>query len=59
LELGAAECIKKEWRQIFDQLPKEQKDCDFAALLKVEYDNCDITSVEVRRVELLGIRRVV
>ena len=56
---GAAECIKKEWRQIYDQLPRDRKDCDFSALLKIEYDNCDITSVEVRRVELLGTKKVV
>lgn len=56
---GAAECIKKEWRQIYDQLPQENKDCDFSALLKVEYDNCDITSVDVRRVEPIGRSRTV
>jgi hypothetical protein len=56
---GAAECVKKEWRQIYDQLPPDGKNCDFSALLKVEYDNCDITSVEVRRVELLGRNRPV
>lgn len=54
---GAAECIKKEWRQIYDQLPPQKKDCDFSAFLKIEYDNCDITSVEVRRVELLGPKK--
>jgi len=51
---GAVECVKKEWRQIYDQLPPDGKNQDFSALLKIEYDNCDITSVEVRRVELLG-----
>jgi hypothetical protein len=51
---GAAECIKKGWRQIHDQLPRDKKDHDFSALMKVRYDNCDITSVEVRRVEVLG-----
>jgi hypothetical protein len=56
---GAAECIKKEWRQIYEQLPPNRKSCDFSALLKIEYDNCDITSVEVRRVELLGQKKTV
>lgn len=56
---GAAECIKKEWRQIYEQLPPDGKTCDFSALLKIEYDNCDITSVEVRRVELLGRNKTV
>lgn len=51
---GAAECIKKEWRQIYEQLPSNEKNCEFSALLKIKYDNCDITSVEVLRVELLG-----
>jgi hypothetical protein len=47
---GAAECIKKEWKQIYDQLPREARDYDFSALLRIEYDNCDITSIDVRRV---------
>jgi len=51
---GAAECIKKEWRQIYDQLPSETKDGDFSALLRIEYNNCDITSIDVRRVIPLG-----
>jgi hypothetical protein len=50
---GAAECIKKEWQQIYDRLPEGQKEADFSALVRVQYDNSDITSVEVRRVELL------
>ena len=54
---GAAECMKKEWRQIYDQLPRQEKDCDFSAFLKIEYDNCDITRVEVRRVERLSGKR--
>ena len=54
---GAAECIKKEWRQVYEQLPPDGRNCDFSALLKIEYDNCDITSVEVRRVVLLGRNR--
>jgi len=47
---AAAECIKKEWRQIYEQLPQNHKDTDFSALLKINYDNCDITSIDVRRV---------
>ena len=50
---GAAECIKKEWQKIYDQLPDENKTCNFSALLKVNYDNCDISAIEVRRVEVL------
>ena len=47
---GAAECIKKEWHQLHDQLPNKAKDSDFSALIRIEYDNCDITSIDVRRV---------
>ncbi len=47
---GAAECLKKEWRQIYDSLGEHEKDTDFSALLKIRYDNCDITSIDVRRV---------
>lgn len=52
---GAAECIKKEWQQIYDQLPRDRRDCDFSALLRIEYDNCDITAIDVRRV--MEVRR--
>ena len=50
---GAAECIKKEWLQIYDKLPEGRKSHDFSALVRVEYDNSDIRHTEVRRVELL------
>jgi hypothetical protein len=47
---GAAECLKKEWSQIYGSLGKSEKDSDFSALIKIRYDNCDITSIDVRRV---------
>lgn len=47
---GAAECIKKEWNQIYEKLPEKEKDVDFSALLKIQYDNCDITGIDVRRI---------
>ena len=47
---GAAECLKKEWSQIYDRLEKGQKDADFSALVRIRYDNCDITSIDVRNV---------
>lgn len=50
---GAAECIKKEWQQIYDMLPDGQKEHDFSALVRIQYDNSDITAMNVRRVELL------
>jgi hypothetical protein len=40
---GAAECIKKEWRDIYDTLPKN-KSSDFSALVTIKYKNCDILS---------------
>lgn len=50
---GAAECVKKKWEEIYKKLPAENKYCDFSALIKIVYHNCDIVSVEMRRVELL------
>lgn len=47
---GAAECIKKKWKQIYAQVPNTQKDIDFSALLRISYHNCDITGIEVVRV---------
>jgi hypothetical protein len=54
---GVAECIKKGWRQIYDRLPEDRKDSDFSALLKVQYDNCDVTSVGLCRLELLDTKK--
>lgn len=50
---AAAECIKKEWRQIYRKLPNQHKDSAFSALLKIGYNNCDITSIDVRHVNLI------
>jgi len=47
---GAAECVKKEWRQIYKLLPQRQKDVDFSALVKIRYHNCDITAIDILRV---------
>ncbi len=52
---GAAECIKKRWQQIYAKLPDNAKDADFSALIKVQYDNCDITSTDVQ--DLFVLRR--
>lgn len=46
---GAGECIKKKWLDIYEQLPEDLQDSDFSALLSIEYDNCDITSIRVLR----------
>lgn len=50
---GAAECVKKRWKQIYDQLPMDAKETDFSALVRIRYDNCDISAVDVRRVVTL------
>lgn len=47
---GAGECIKKEWRQIYNKLPEGRKDCNFSALLRVYYNNIDIVSIKVLEV---------
>ncbi|MDH3379627.1 MAG: hypothetical protein OEQ39_22095 [Gammaproteobacteria bacterium] len=51
---GAAEFIKKEWLQLYEKLPTGKKDHDFSALLKIKYNNSDITSTSLIRLELLG-----
>lgn len=56
---GAAECIKKEWRQIYSKLLPENKDCDFSAILKINYNNCDITSINVLRVKPIGESKMI
>ena len=55
---AAAECFKKEWRQIYNQLPENHKEGDFSALLRINYNNCDITSIEVRRVIVINDKKV-
>lgn len=47
---GAAECLKKEYNQIYENLPQNKKDCDFSALINIEYDNLDITKIVVNHV---------
>lgn len=43
---GAAECVKKNWKSIHNQV-KDNPRADFAALLRVTYKNCDIVGTEV------------
>lgn len=50
---GAAECLKKEWRQLYKKLPRRSKAADFAAIIKISYNNCDITSIKVCRADPL------
>ncbi len=57
---AAGECVKKQWQHIYEKLPENQKDCDFSALLRIQYSNCDITRIDVRQVRLLrGVQRSV
>ena len=52
---GAAECIKKNWKQLYSRLPVKQKEknCDFSALLSIRFHNCDITNTEVNNLYVL------
>ena len=50
---AAGECVRKQWKHIYDRLPEGKKDCDFTALLRIKYSNCDITRIEVRQVRTL------
>jgi hypothetical protein len=56
---AAGECVKKHWKEIYDSLPAGHKDCDFSALLHIQYSNCDITKIEVRHVRVLKPSRSV
>lgn len=51
---GAAECLKKEWNQIYEKLPKHKKDSDFSALVIIQYKNMDITKIKVHKVILIS-----
>jgi len=54
---GAAECLKKQWQQIYDKkhLSKHvRKGGDFAAIVEVDYDNCDIVRTHVETVKDLS-----
>jgi hypothetical protein len=47
---GAAECIKKKWEQIYNLKSDKnsyRKDGDFAAVVSVKYNNCDIVDIKV------------
>jgi hypothetical protein len=47
---AAAECIKKEWKQIYDRLDPSKRNGDFSALLSIKYENCDIVEIQVHNV---------
>ena len=51
---AAGECIKKHWQDIYVKLPSNQKECDFTALLDIEYKNSDITKIVVSQVRVLN-----
>jgi len=47
---GVAECLKKQWQQIYElkhQSKHFRKSGDFAAIVEVEYENCDIVRTRV------------
>lgn len=56
---GAAECLKKEWRQIYDKLPKDKKSSNFSALVSIKYKDYDIVDIRVDNVvELPSLRDI-
>ncbi len=47
---GAAECLKKAWKQIYNQKSNShdhKKNGDFAAVLAIKYNNCDIIDIKL------------
>jgi len=47
---GAAECLKKQWQQIYELKRRSKhfrKSGDFAAIVEVDYENCDIVCMRV------------
>jgi hypothetical protein len=48
---GAGECLKKEWKQIYDQMPSSHsKDSNFSALIRITYKSLDIKEFKVLNV---------
>jgi hypothetical protein len=50
---AAAECLKKNWKEIHDWLDKDKKKSNFSALIKITYENLDIKHTRVHDVVLL------
>lgn len=50
---GAAECIKKEWQQIYDLLGNRKKG-DFSAIALITYKGYDIVGIRVHSVRMLN-----
>jgi len=47
---GAAECLKKQWQQIYELKRRSRhfrKNGDFAVIVEVDYENCDIVRMHV------------
>ena len=55
---GASECIKKNWNEIYNQLESNEKNCDFSALIKINYRNCDIKKIKIHSIKILKPRRL-
>jgi len=47
---GAAECLKKNWKQIHNKLDPANKKSNFSALIKITYENLDIIETKVETV---------
>ncbi|MEL6673913.1 MAG: hypothetical protein AAFR61_17045 [Bacteroidota bacterium] len=58
---GAAECIKKEWKQIQKKLRYASREkglksnCDFSALIEITYEKYDIKKIEVQKIEVISV----
>ena len=54
---GAAECLKKQWQRIYElkrRTKQFRKNGDFAAIVEVDYNNCDIVHTHVETVKDLS-----
>jgi hypothetical protein len=50
---GAAECLKKQWKQIYDKIDSSKKDTNFSAVIRIKYKRLDITDIKVISVNIL------
>lgn len=56
---GAAECIKKWSKKIYEKLPRNKKNRDFSALMRISYRNYDIVDVKVINIHLFEDRKLI
>lgn len=44
---GAGECIKKNWKKIYDKIDSTNKEASFSALIQLKYESMDISEIKV------------